>query len=468
MYKLIYHDSFDTTANIGASLIEDPRQLSKAASELFGDMSGCKPDKDHVGIHLVALGDFEHYGQNRNGDGFPKKACIKYHDTFVKNGHVYRHHRNTDPTKSLGNIVKSAYNEKMGRVELIIHAHKDKAHDELERLAKEGEIPFSMACKVAFDRCNICDAIRTSSKDPNQCEHIRDGLGKMGEDGKVACTHNDEPKFFDISFVGRPADRIAWNLKVAADQCISSVKLAEAEAIEAPDILAIETLGAIEKLDIAKKLAAAEDHVLYALNHNGRPTLSDQYMREMAKAAAYNADTGALDALRAYDVDTVLYTLAKRGCVLNPESFFKYALGPDYAAYEEVIQDVRRALPGHIGRLLKQARCWKITNNTEFDVGTIPLVVPTELEVLVDKIANTQSVLPECAEPRSAQAAFNSTNVKLAFDNTCEMQFNSDVLNTLVEKYAAYKLAAVKALIAFNNNTNVESILAVTAAQNLV
>lgn len=154
MIKLIHSASFDPIVGAGAEIIKRSGELTKQASTIFGvDYDALKPDDKSVGIHVVALGDAEHYGQNRNGDLFPKEACVKYHDTFVKHGHVYRHHKNKDPEKSIGIIKASAYNEPMGRVELFIHADKEKAAPELERLEKEGEIPVSMACCVQHDRC---------------------------------------------------------------------------------------------------------------------------------------------------------------------------------------------------------------------------------------------------------------------------------------------------------------------------
>lgn len=147
MTKLIHSVDFDPTVGVGLEIVDFDRSLRKQASTVFGmDYDDMKPDDRHVGIHVVALGDSDHYQFNRNGDGFPKEACVKYHDTFVKHGHVFRHHRNKDPKKSIGIIKASAYNEPMGRVELFIHADKEAAAPELERLKKEGEIPVSMAC----------------------------------------------------------------------------------------------------------------------------------------------------------------------------------------------------------------------------------------------------------------------------------------------------------------------------------
>lgn len=148
MTKLIHSGSFDETIGVGMEIIRREGDLTKRASTIFGkEYEELKPDDRHVGIHVVALGDAEHYGQNRNGDLFSKEACIKYHPTFVKYGCVFRHHRNKDAeTQGIGKIAAAVYNEPMGRIELFIHADKEKAAPELERLEKEGEIPFSMAC----------------------------------------------------------------------------------------------------------------------------------------------------------------------------------------------------------------------------------------------------------------------------------------------------------------------------------
>jgi hypothetical protein len=125
MIKMFHSSSFQDNVDVSMRIVEDPKSMTKSASTIFGcDYSELMPDKDHVGIHVVALGDAEHFGSNRNGDLFPKAACVKYHDTFVKHGHVYRHHKNKDPrTQGLGNIKMSAYNAPQGRIELFIHAN---------------------------------------------------------------------------------------------------------------------------------------------------------------------------------------------------------------------------------------------------------------------------------------------------------------------------------------------------------
>ena len=132
--KLLFSDQAPAAAGVGMQLIEDPDKLVKKAAAVFDVSAELRPPKGFVGIHTVALGDWETYGMNRNGDTFPKKACIAYHHTFVKHGHVYRNHKNHDPKYAIGRIVASAYNEPMGRIELLTHVDEKLAQDELHKL----------------------------------------------------------------------------------------------------------------------------------------------------------------------------------------------------------------------------------------------------------------------------------------------------------------------------------------------
>ena len=465
LVKLIESGSYNTTVGVGADLVEDPHLMRKSAATIFDcGYDELKPDKDHVGIHVVALGDFEHYGNNRNGDAFTKKSCVNYHHTFVKHGHVFRHHRNTDPEKSIGDIVKSAYNEPMGRIELFIHAHKDKASDELQKLASDGEIPFSMACRVENDRCSICDNLRTSSRDPNQCEHIRDGLGKLAEDGKAIFTFNDEPKFFDISFVRRPADRIAWSLKVASNEVLDSVKLAEFEGILAPDDMAIESTDALSKLAYVRKLAAFEDKFASYVTA-GVKTSSDRYFWELRKAAGIDINQAMLDALRLLEPEHAMFKLAKSGVILSPTAFYKYALGGEYSKIEDLIPHLKAAVGGVYSRLVKEGRCQVICNDSTFDVDSGRVFIAGINSAELDKMASMATFVGPLMEQRVIDSTIKSANCKLVIDSSSGNVLNDGMLR-LAEKYAAYKLSAVKAIVELGRDTDTDALLALAVAQN--
>jgi hypothetical protein len=466
MVKLIYSSAFDTTVDVGVRMIEDPRELSKSASTIFGcDYDQLRPDKDHMALHLTALGDFEHYGSNRNGDGFPKKACINYHDTFVKQGNVFRHHRNKDPEKRLGQVVKSAFNGPMARIELFAHVHKDKASDELQKLATDGDIPFSMACKVAFDRCSICSTLRKSAKDPDQCQHVMTSLGKVGEDGKVVCTLNDEPNFFDISFVTRPADRIAWHLKAASGEIIDSVKLAEAEGIWVPDHLAIVSPDAQDKLGYIVKLATFEKYYADVVSGRRPTTSAEHYAWELRKAAMARLDDATISALRKYEPKEVFRKLAAAGIIMDVDTFFKYAMGLDYGEIAQEMDAVRKRVRGVYSRLSKEAKCQVVCNDRLFDVDTMGK--GESVSTITTKVAEDHTMIGTGMEQRIVDTTV--TNRAIALDTNDEIRSNDTLMvDALSEKYAAYKLSAIKAVQAFNKNTDTDALIAIAAVQNMV
>jgi hypothetical protein len=123
--------------------------IKSAASDTFTKdlLKEHAPDKDHFMLHVVAMGDQETYGPNKNGDGFPKEALEKFTPTFITDGCFFREHRNRcQETQGIGTIKGAAFNPKMRRTELVVHGNKKKAEKEYE-MAKAGKaLSFSMSC----------------------------------------------------------------------------------------------------------------------------------------------------------------------------------------------------------------------------------------------------------------------------------------------------------------------------------
>ena len=123
-------------------------------------------DANVKGPHSYVVNFVSVHNSNNNGDAFPKEAYTmrpflhpekslqmggglkEYHDkTFMEFGKLYRNHQNRHKggTPS-GYIVKAAYNDEMNRGELIVGMETDKWSKELEKVANEKPIYFSMAC----------------------------------------------------------------------------------------------------------------------------------------------------------------------------------------------------------------------------------------------------------------------------------------------------------------------------------
>ena len=484
MVKLIESSQFADVPDIGAKFAEfSSPAMSKEAETVFGcSYDSLKPTDDrYVGIHLTALGDEETYGPNRNQDSFPKEACVRYHDTFVKHGHVFSHHHNdAEKDEILGAIKASAYNEKMARVELFIWADKDKAKEGLDTLEKTGECAFSMACRVPWDECSICGAHRKNSQDPNMCEHIRSQLGKVAEDGKVAFMRNVLPDFFDISFVTRPADRIAYSLKVAdaaaESGIVTSETLAKAAGVAEPAWL--EPGLVADKRNVVRLLA--DQYEAHA-----RDIKTAELVVPVAKVAESLLDDATVDTLRRMPIKEAMAFLADRGVFMGPGAFCRYAMGSKSAEYAEVAPHA-----AEIGRLAVQAikeAAWlgrfDFTAAGDFDIDRFTSrpsrrftdVANADACVKQASFSSEGNVMDLALLAVADRPAASEKTAGARIDASRDFCFNTvdkPILATAL-KYAEYKVAALNA--AFNggaqdgaSNTNSrETLLALVAAQDL-
>lgn len=413
---------------------------------------------------------------NRNFDSFPRSACRLYHDTFVKHGHVFSHHNNDasrDPI--LGCIKASAYNEKMHRIELFIWADREKAKEGLDTLEKTGECSFSMACSVPFDECSICRTRRRNSRDPNMCDHIRHDLGKMAEDGRIAFMRNVEPDFFDISFVTRPADRIAYSLKVAsADPSvpITGERLAKLAGLVEPDY--IRPGRAADKHDALRKLADAYERA----SRGALPGL----FAPVAACAASRIDDATVDTLRRMPVKQAMAFLADRGVVLDPAGFCKYAMGPGSAEFVEFAPytDSIGALAAQIVKDAAFTGRFDVTSTTAFDCDAFTSRASRRFAdvAAADAVlkrasfadANIQDL---AAESVCASGEKRAERGKCSFDGRDDIWFTTHarpVLSTAM-KYAEYKVSALASLLhgdaCRSYNTNSDALLALVAVQDV-
>lgn len=336
-YQTDQEDLLKACGGVMFQLFED-RFVKSAASDTFTReaLRDCAPDKDHFMLHLVAMGDHEGYGPNKNGDTFPKAALEKYAHTFVSNGCFFREHRNRDQkTQGIGHVKAAAYSPDMHRVELIVHGHKEKAAAEYEK-AKNGEpLSFSMSARVPWDRCSVCD--HQAKKQADYCGHLKEGMLKYHDDfRKYAYAINDHPTFFDISVVAKPADRIAHYLEYAFDneddrvkaasdkRVITGVEWAEYEGLAIPDksdwawdkrnaLLKVANMQ--QTMDGVKSASCNSDPLTYFASNVAPYAWGEQLSDE------------AVDALRGVEVGELCKEMAKRAAVLPFPEFAAWVTG---------------------------------------------------------------------------------------------------------------------------------------------
>lgn len=209
MDKTLEYIQGDHNSEVFSLLGEDSGEMVKTANydqAIAEFLSQLKRKEDKVYALINALSAGEYYGNNRNGDYFPEKALKKHHGSFTEHGHVYKHHVNKDPEKSLGKVIFSHFNDGMKRVEIV--AELDKNNSDVESLIRKihqgRPVKTSMGCKVPYDVCSCCGKKAKTRKD--YCDHLRKKMGKVLEDGRKVYAINTKPRFFDISIVTIPAD----------------------------------------------------------------------------------------------------------------------------------------------------------------------------------------------------------------------------------------------------------------------
>ena len=340
----------------------------------------------------------------------------------------------------------------------------------------EGEHTY-IAEGVGVHNCSYCGAIRERPGDPNECDHVKYQLGKIAEDGRQIGTYNDHPTWFDISFVGRPADRIAWNLKVASDMSedirLSSVKQAEIEGYVLPDDLAIESDSSKRKHEIMQKLADSYDKLNSWLFGDTKPTGHDTYVFELRKLAGASLDDASISMLRELNPADAFAALGDAGVVMDAKSFFKYAFGPEYGKIEKYASQVSRFVPQVICEAVKSASCAEFCNASQYDAakpGIFTKPTPSDLKMELFKSAAARGFGLDDAVTNVIDAVASGTAP--SFSKGTEKVADGEVLavaEKLARRYAMYKLAGLCAALdgASGIGLKEDDVLLVAAAQDL-
>jgi hypothetical protein len=353
--------------------------MHKRAAVLTKEIADVKPEKGKSFIHLIAMGDSETYGPNRNADGFDKKANSTCHGTFVTNGHVYKNHVNKDPKKASGQVKASAYNPDMCRTELLISVDDDKWGPELKKLDKGEDISFSMACKVAHDVCSVCE-----NKAPSRaqyCDHMKKHAGQILEDGKQVFVHNPNPSFFDISGVFRPADRIAYHLeKVASATVQTGADLAEEYGLTNPIEKAVTKYSSMrwEKQRVLRKLAEIEKEV------------ECMAPAEAQIAAAFDSDAqpsisaSENETLKSNKLEDILGMMGDMQISLPVKDFLRLVLDGEPMPDVEAVEG---KLPGIFGKLLEEDGGECACSDGSYDPSSIgSMLLPKSAQNIIESM----------------------------------------------------------------------------------
>lgn len=309
--------------------------MSKTASQSPAmDYIRCiEPQPGKTIVLVIGLGDCETYGANRNGDGFPSEpvpgkisadeVLTKHYKTY-ENAHVYEHHVNHDPAKAIGKVIKAFWNPFMRRVEVLEDFDHEKAPHLLERVGS-GEFPSkSMGTRIPFDVCDVCGNRAPTRK--QYCDHLRFEMNRIYPDGKQARALNPSPRFFDSSWVVRPADRTGFMLKKVAYDSPYEIRLASYELSERVEDLRDKSAALGKAADMEKVVTGVPDAVSTGTDQ-GSLKLLKNYSDKVAPGEAKKLPSSDVRITIEYTPDEAVGTTDALGIPMGLRDLIKYFMG---------------------------------------------------------------------------------------------------------------------------------------------
>lgn len=371
----------------------------KVASEALDYIKAVQPQPGRTIILVLAMTAGEFYGPNRNGDAWSERplqvgstritedqVLPVHYKSFETDANIFKHHVNKDPEKRLGDVVKAFYNWPMHRVELLLSLINDKAEDIIERI-EHGEFPaVSMGCKVKHDVCSIC-----GHQAPNRrayCDHAKYQLGDYLPNGKRVFVWNPSPRFFDISMVRRPADRLGFMMKKVADtvpEIRSSAILGAYVQNAGRKVAALNKMSLINKILKGTIEASKDEH----------GNLS-RFVGDLAKPMATKMpplDDETIRSLVRFRPAEVLSTLSSMGILLTTPEFIKYfvwKIDPSLNIPEDVLDRAVAAQERVFELLAENPQLMDEIDGTDF-IDTSDANVRPDLEKKLQPLAEKRS-----------------------------------------------------------------------------
>jgi intein/homing endonuclease len=275
----------------------------------------------------------------------------------------------------------------------------------------------------------------------HNCEHIPAKLGEINEKGEMCGMINPDPRWFEISYVRRPADRIGMSLgKIASDltykPMTSSDYLNLYGELYIPDDILLSK-KASDKRELLHKLAELEKHV-DMVTHSNPTNSKDRFIKQHGHKLKHSAkmDDSSIDSLRKMEPNLVLKTLADHGIIFSPEDFSRYLF--DKRVKPERIEGMKSHLPG-IYNKIEQEDAGKAVNDEKFEPNPMGKA-PADLKNLAGKLQEDHS-LHEGPALRRIMIITISGSLRPKKEATKEA---SDL--EFAKQYAIYKLAMLNYL----------------------
>jgi hypothetical protein len=336
----------------------------------------------------------------------------------------------------------------MKRIELVVGLDNDKCAEEIQKLAEGKQINVSMAAKVAYDKCTWCG--HEAKTDNDRCSHIPVKLGEVNKRGEMCSMENINPKWFELSIVGRPADRIGMSLKLAS---VPQFKTASDYKVLYPGFVVPSddenylriSKYASEKRALVRKLSALEKHV-EGIATAGPKDSGEKYIAEQKskinEGESISSDT--MEELRKFEPSKLLKALADHGIIFSLKDFLNYLFGGKFSeGNDDVFSKVKNHLPSIFSKLDDDGD--DVVNEEKYEPSQSD-VMPKGLLNMVRNLFDNHSLFDNPVHGRIMRITIvkKLPTSKLKADNG-DLKKEASV-EELARQYTAYKLAALRYL----------------------
>jgi hypothetical protein len=432
--------------------------LYKRAAQFDTDLNNIEKKAGYTYLHLITTGSGEKYGPNNNGDYFNKQACemtpflggglkkmagglLEYHNpTFMEFGKVYKNHQNRHKKGTpSGYIVKAAYNNDMDRGELIVGVENENWSKELQKVAEEKPIFFSMACDVKHDTCSACG--NQASKLSEYCDHLRNDMLSISKEGHQVYAINDKPLFHDISGVFKPADKIAFALrKVASDRVLSSAEIASLHGLSPRVDIMRKYAGTkpSKRIDLLMKLAAIEKEILASTS--GDPV--KDLMIPFSGCKGHGPDEfedSTVNLMKNQDPGALFGSMKNKMVVMPMETFMKVVTGDGYDKVAPSIDSAKGMLPGVFSRLLEDPNMESLLDDGSYESSGS--YGGQELESEISRLVGSHSLAASPVKDRVIKIMVSGSKGPEAEMPKEASEINDAAADFLAKEYARYVIS---------------------------
>jgi len=293
-------------------------------------------------------------------------------------------------------------------------------------------------CRVPHDICSACG--NRAKNRAEYCDHLKNHMTEIMKSGHQVFAINDEPTFFDISRVFKPADRIAYSLrKVASIDVKGGAQLAEELGVKIP-VRVFEDLAPkmAAKLASARKLAEIEKKI-DSLASGG----NNIHLKSMLPACPCGSLPGnVMEALRDVKLGTALRGLADAKICLSLEDFIKLVMGEKAEPLTSEFTGLKSSLPGMFGRLLDSGEAEECAANDSYDSPNT--AIPQRLKEVLRSVSDSFSMDENPAQGRMKITIIRGTIPSLARVKAAAVSASKSHLLT---EYAAYQLSFAQSAV---------------------